>query len=139
MDTVLQVQAEYSAAIQDTRRNTTAKLDLLLAGQAKEAFDTAFASAKTAGVIYKGTPPTARIKVTSDQSSASVPQVVLVNCPLQSQSDPFLAYYAASGKPVPVPTTAVKPPYAQTAKVFKVNGQWVVTQFSTDATKTCTS
>ena len=137
VDIVLQVQTEYATAVRDPAHNSTSKLDVLLAGQAKTAFDGAFASAKTAGVIYKGTQPTARIKVTSNQASGSVPEVVLVDCPLQSDSAPFVAYYAATGKPVPTPSAAVKPPYAQTAKVFKVNGRWVVTQFSTNATETC--
>jgi len=88
-------------------------------------------------VFYKGTPPTARIKILNNQVTASIPHVQLMNCPLASATDPFIAYYTATRKRVPVGAAKVPPPYAQTAKVFKVNGQWVITQFTTDNSKTC--
>ncbi len=126
-----------SAAVRDPAHSSTKDFDLMLGGQAKNAFDSSFAAAKSSGISYKGTPPTARIKVLSNQVTASPPHVQLVNCPLASASDPFVAYYTATGKRVAVGVAKVPPPYAQTAKVFKVNGQWVITQFTTDNSKTC--
>ncbi|CAN5407197.1 hypothetical protein BH10ACT8_BH10ACT8_07670 [soil metagenome] len=137
VDIVLKVQLAYSTAVRDPARSSTKDFDLMLGGQAKNAFDSSFAAAKSSGVFYKGTPPTARIKVLSNQVTASPPHVQLVNCPLASASDPFVAYYTATGKRVAVGVAKVPPPYAQTAKVFKVNGRWVITQFTTDNSKTC--
>jgi hypothetical protein len=137
VDIVLKVQLAYSTAIKDPAHSATKGFDLMLAGQAKDAFDSSFAAAKSSGVFYKGTPPTARIKILNNQVTASIPYVQLMNCPLASATDPFVAYYTATGKRVPVGAAKVPPPYAQTAKVFKVNGQWVITQFTTDNSKTC--
>lgn len=137
VDIVLKVQSAYSTAIKDPAHRSTTGFDPMLAGQAKNAFDASFAAAKSNGVYYKGTPPTARIKIISNQVTSSIPHVELVNCPLDSSTDPLVAYYTATGKRFPVGTPKVPPPYSQTAKVFKVNGQWVLTQFTTDNSKTC--
>lgn len=137
VDIMLKVQSAYSTAIKDPARSSTTGFDAMLAGQAKNAFDSSFAAAKSSGVFYKGTPPTARIKIISNQVTSSIPHVELVNCPLDSSTDPLVAYYTATGKRFPVGTPKVPPPYSQTAKVFKVNGRWVLTQFTTDNSKTC--
>jgi len=59
------------------------------------------------------------------------------DCALASTSDPFVEYNVDTGKVVPQPTPNVPPPYAQTAKLFKINGAWQMTSYTTDATKTC--
>lgn len=137
VDMLLRLEAAYASAVRDPAHSSTKAFDLMLAGQAKDAFDASFTAAKSSGVFYKGTPPAARIKILANQVTASIPHVELVNCPLASATDPFIAYYTATGKRVPVGAPKVPTPYAQTAKVFKVNGQWVITQFTTDNSKTC--
>ncbi len=47
VDTVLKVELAYLTAIKDPAHSSTKSFDLMLAGQAKDAFDSSFASAKT--------------------------------------------------------------------------------------------
>lgn len=136
VDTVTKLLSAYASAVKSSRA-TSVGFDRYVAGQAKMAFDGALASARKAGVIYRGTPPTPRIVVTTDKSSASLPEVIAVNCPLAGP-DPLTAYHVSTGKPVATPPAKVAPPYAQTAKVFLLKGKWITTSFTTDATKTCT-
>jgi hypothetical protein len=134
---LIRTLSAYSAAVRAPSRASTASFDKYLSGPAMVAFDSAFAAAKKAGVAYRGTPPAARIKVVSNKSSSRLlPEVVLINCPAISPS-PFTAYYTRTGKAVPTARPKILPPYAQTAKVFRLNGRWIVTSFSTNAAKTC--
>lgn len=139
VDALRQVQADYAQAVMHPEDASTVALYSRLAGQAKQAFSQSFEAAKQARVEYRGTPPTARIRVIADRTTAKVPRVDLINCPLQSTTDPFRAYTAATGKVLPSPASAVPPPYAQRAALFMINKRWVVTQYSTDATKTCSA
>lgn len=138
IDVVLRVQSAYTTAVRHPATANASAFDKFLAGQAKIAFDGSLKSAKSAGVEYRGTAPTPRIKVITTAKAGSLPEVVVQNCPLASSSDPFVAYYVKTGKAVPVSKPKVPQPYAQTAKVFKINGSWVITSYTTDNTKTCT-
>ena len=137
VDVVVRVQSAYVAAVRHPSSSSSSTFDRYLAGQAKIAFDSSLKSAKSAGVEYRGTPPAPRMRVVSSTKAGSLPEIVVENCPLNSTTDPFVAYYTKTGKVAPVSKPKVPQPYAQTAKVFEINGSWVITSFTTDDTKTC--
>lgn len=137
-DALLKMFAEYDAAIMSPTTSSASSFDTNMAGSAKQSFDDAFAQGgKT--VAWRGTPDAARLTVVS-VTDDGLPEVVLVNCPLRSKSDPFRAYDTTTGKDLPPPAASQVPrPWPQTAKLFQPNGTgpWILTYFSTDMTKTC--
>jgi len=138
VDAYLKLIAASDAAYRDPAHVTAAALDKYLAGQAQLAFDESLAAMKAQGIAYRGADETNRVTVVSADLTGSVPEVVLHDCALPSATDPFVGYYETTGKPVPTSAPTVPPPYAKTAKVFRpVGTAWVITMFTTDATKTC--
>jgi hypothetical protein len=126
-----------NAAFEDPAHVSSATFDKYLGGQAKITFDQELAQEKKAGRAYRGTPAERRVRVIANKVNASLPEVILRDCALASTSDPFVEYNVDTGKVIPQPTPNVPPPYAQTAKLFKINGTWQMTSYTTDATKTC--
>lgn len=126
------------AAFKNPAHVSAATLDRYLGGQAKLSFDQSLASARKQGIAYRGTAATPRVTVVSAKLDSVLPEVVLRDCGLAASSDSYVAYYTATGKPVPTSKPKVPPPYANTIKVFQPNHKsWVITSFVTDASKTC--
>jgi hypothetical protein len=62
----------------------------------------------------------------------------LSSCPLGSRTDPYVEYYVATGKPVPVRKHNPPTPYRAALFMTKVSGQWQLSDLVQDASKTCT-
>lgn len=138
VDTYLKLHAASTAAFRAPAHASSVPLDKYLAGQARLVFDQALAASKSRGIAYKGTADTPRVTVVSASLTASLPEVVLHDCAVASATDPLVGYYVATGKPVASPSPKVAPPYAKTIKVFQPNRKsWIITSFTTDASKTC--
>lgn len=129
------LQAGYAAFRDPTHANTTT-IDKYADGDIRYVYRQTLEQARKAGIAYRGTPATPRVTVVS-VAAGSLPKVVLRDCALSSTSDPWIAYSVESGKPVPTPTPAVAPPYANTISVFKTQGSWRVFTVKTDGTRTC--
>ena len=70
-------------------------------------------------------------------TGAALPWVVLRDCATSAPVNPEVEYYVKSGKPVPQKPHEPPGPYAHTIKIFLINGQWTITQFTVDSTRTC--
>jgi hypothetical protein len=126
-------------AFEDPQHVPSTTFDQFAVGSAKTLYDAALFNMKKAGEYYKGTPAQQRIRVASADLKSEPATVVLTSCPLASATDPFKAYYVATGKPVPAgPTPKVAPPYGKTIKVVRLSGSWMVENLTTDSTRTCT-
>jgi hypothetical protein len=125
-----------NAADIDPAHAELAKMNSLLTGKALTLFDGVLASLKKNGIAYRGTPPNPHVKVGSILSPTFM---YLASCPKPLPSDePFVQYYVATGKIVPVTKPAVAPPYKVTVPMKKVNGSWKVADVLVDTSKTCT-
>lgn len=121
----------------DPAKASTGAFDKYLVGVARAKFDSALKA--DPGVAYRGTPPTRRVSVVSSKLKGSLPKVVLSDCPMFSTSDPWTAYNIKTGKAVPRKPVKVAPPYMSTVTMFQPNRkQWIIANFVTDFTKTCT-
>jgi hypothetical protein len=112
-----------------------AKLDQYLTGDAKALFDSAFANMKKAGLAYRGTPDTPRVRVLAVISPT---QVALSDCPMPSPTDPYTQYNVRTGRPVPVTTPTPPPPYRLLLNMTLVDGQWKLAGLDPDRSRTCT-
>jgi hypothetical protein len=83
-------------------------------------------------IVWRGTPSTPRAKVAKLEFDGSVATVQ--DCPSQGTLRP---YYVETGKPVPVQSNTVPPPYGVTARVTRTSTSWLVTNVTTDTSKTC--
>lgn len=126
-----------NAAFKDPRHADTAKIDKYADGEIRLVYKQSLQQAVQQGIAYRGTPAMPRVTVVSAAVDASLPKVVLRDCALSSQSDPWTAYSIATGKAVPPAVGKVSPPYANTITVFKANGSWRVFTVKTDGTRTC--
>ena len=85
-------------------------------------------------MAYRGTPEDPRVRVGTIFSPTFM---FLTSCPLPRVTDPFVQYYVATGKAVPVPKPAVQPPYKRTLSMQKLGGAWKVADLIVDSSKTC--
>lgn len=120
----------------DPAKASTAPFDKYLVGVAKVKVDSALKAEP--GIAYRGTPPTERVSVVSSKLTGSLPKVVLSDCPAFSTSDPWRAYDIKTGKAVRLKPVKVPAPYTTTVTMFQPNRKhWVVANFVTDFTRTC--
>jgi hypothetical protein len=113
-----------------------AKLDRYLTGDAKTLFDDAYLGMKQAGLAYRGTPDTPRIRVLAVESPTAI---LLGDCPLSSTTDPYVQYNVKTGRPVPPATTPnPPPPYLVVLNMTLMNGQWKLARLVPDRSRTCT-
>lgn len=87
-----------------------------------------------ATVIWRGSAPQSRVRLVSVQAAGAV--VNLRDCTKPGTLRP---YYVATGKPVPLQSNPVPPPYLTTAQVVRLHGRWLVARVSTDRTATCSA
>jgi hypothetical protein len=109
-----------------------------LAGQAKQLFISSLAEEKAAGKAYRGAAPIRRVRVVQNHIAESLKWAVLRDCAMKNPADPEVEYYVATGKPVPQKKHDPPAPYADMIKIFLISGQWTITQFTEDSTRTCT-
>jgi hypothetical protein len=122
------------AADRDPAHADLAAINRYLTGRALTLIDGEYTAMAKAGQAYRGTPATPRIKVQTVLSSTAV---MLTTCPQFNRSDPYVEYYVATGKPVPVPTRNPPPPYLLTVFMKKVGTQWKVYDLLQNAGQTC--
>jgi hypothetical protein len=137
VDAFLALIRGSDAAFMDPAHIPSSAFDSYAIGDARTLFDAALYDEKNAGRYYRGTPDIQRVRVVSINLKMIPKTVVLRSCPLRSPQSPSIEYNA-NGKPVPQPTRKVRPPYAKIATVEEFNGNWMVSNFKTDASKTCT-
>ena len=137
VDAYLTFMGRVDHAYRDPAHVSASTFTNYLAGQAKQLFDTNFAQEEAQGKAYRGTEPVRRVRVTENHMGASLQWAQLRDCGADSASDPYTEYYVATGKPVPQKPQNPPGPYADTIKIFLINGQWTITQFTVDSTRTC--
>jgi hypothetical protein len=137
VDAYLTFTAMVDKAFRDPAHVSPATFDKYLGGQAKELFVSSLAQEKKDGKAYRGAAPTRRVRVVQNHMAASLKWAVLRDCAIDSPANPEVEYYVKSGKPVPQKPHNPPGPYADTIKIFLINGQWTITSFSVDSTRTC--
>lgn len=128
------IQATVEAD-RDPAHADLAKIDAYLTGKARNLVDAQYGAMKRTGQAYRGSPADPRLKV---QSIISPVSIVLSSCPLGSRTDPYVEYYVATGKPVPVRKHNPPTPYRAALFMTQVSGQWKLSDLVQDASKTCT-
>jgi hypothetical protein len=136
VDAYLEFQALHSKALGDPAHIAASTFDRYLGGQLKQQVDSAFAAEKTHGKAYHGK-TIRRVRVTQNHMNASLKWAMLRDCAAVDPSDPLVEYYVATGKPVPQKPHNPPGPYADTIKIFLINGHWTITSFTVDTTRTC--
>ena len=99
-------------------------------------YDGVYASMKSSGLAYRGTPDAPRLKVGQILSPTFM---FLTSCPAPSASDPFIQYQVSTGKPVVVKKPPVAPPWKRTISMQKVGANWKVSDILVDTSKTCSA
>jgi hypothetical protein len=125
-----------TAADQDPAHADLAELDRYVTGKARTLFDGVYASMKSAGLAYRGTPDVPRLRVGSILSPSFL---FLTNCPAASMRDPFVQYNVSTGEQVASRKPAVPPPWKRTISMKKVGGGWKVSDILVDSSKTCSA
>jgi hypothetical protein len=125
-----------TAADKDPANADVARLDQYLTGKAKTLYDGVYASMKSSGLAYRGTPDVPRLKVGQILSPTFM---FLTSCPAPSASDPFIQYKVSTGKPVVVKKPPVAPPWKRTISMQKVGASWKVSDILVDTSKTCSA
>lgn len=124
------------AAERSPAKNHTTDLRALAVDPALGTFQGLLTQLQVAGIANRGTPPTSRTRVLRTELAAKpYPKVTVVDCPTVSPT--WVAYDVKTGKPVKVTPNPVKPPYAITAEVIKLKGNWVVYRTTADRKHTC--
>jgi hypothetical protein len=136
VDAYLEFQALHSKALEDPAHTSASTFDKYLGGQLKQQIDTAFAAEKRQGRAYRGK-AIRRVRVVQNHMNASLKWAVLRDCAAVDPGNPLVEYYVATGKPVPQKPHNPPGPYADTIKIFLINGQWTITSFTVDSTRTC--
>ena len=137
VDAYLTFMGRVDHAYRDPAHVSASTFTNYLAGQARQSFETNFAQEKAQGKAVRGTAPVRRVRVTENHMGGSMQWAELRDCAADSASDPYTEYYVATGKPVPQKPQNPPGPYADTIKIFLINGQWTITQFTVDSTRTC--
>jgi hypothetical protein len=125
-----------TAADKDPANADVAQIDQYLTGRAKTLYDGVYASMKSSGLAYRGTPDAPRLKVGQILSPTFM---FLTSCPAPSASDPFIQYKVSTGKPVVVKVPPVAPPWKRTISMQKVGASWKVSDILVDTSKTCSA
>lgn len=88
------------------------------------------------GVAWRGTPPTPRVTVVSeDLHAAPYPTVVLADCPTAPST--WTLYYVKSGQAIPARPAGAPLPHRIMVKVIYHQGHWGVMNTMPDTTRTC--
>jgi hypothetical protein len=123
-----------TSADRDPAHVDIAELDQYLTGKAKSLYDGVYASMKSAGLAYRGTPDAPRLTVGSVLSPRFV---FLTSCPAASATNPFVQYKVSTGKPIVTKKPRVPPPWKRTISMRKVGSSWKVSDILVDTSKTC--
>ena len=114
-----------------------AKLGEYLTGQALATTVNGYISMKRAGLAYRGTAPTPRLRVAAVGSGSSV--VLLANCPKIVTRDPLEQYNVKTGVALPTKKLNPPPPYLQALTMRLDGGRWKLSNIAIDSSKTCTA
>ncbi len=137
VDAYLAFSALVDKAFRNPAHVPASTFEKYLAGQAKQLFVSSLAEEKAEGKAYRGDAPIRRVRVVQNHMAESLRWAVLRDCAMENPADPEVEYYVATGKPVPQEKHDPPAPYADTIKIFLINGQWTITQFTVDSTRTC--
>lgn len=83
------------------------------------------------GLAYRGALPANHVKIVTADSAS----VVISNCQIQSESDPYVEYVVATGKSVP--PSGGRGPYLKVVTILHAAGGWRVNSIVTDASTVC--
>jgi hypothetical protein len=136
VDAYLAIGELVDKAFADPAHIGSSTFDNHLAGQAKLLFDSSLAQEKREGKAVRGQ-TVRRVRVVQNHMAGSLKWAMLRDCATDDPRDPSVEYYVKTGKPVPQPPHNPPGPYADTIKIFLVNGQWTMTSFTVDSTRTC--
>lgn len=139
VDAYLKFTRLVDKAFRDPAHVSSSTFDKFLAGQAKLLFDSALADEKKQNKAYRSSPDVNHVRVVKNHmTGTALPWVVLRNCATPAPTNPEVEYYVNSGKPVPQKPHEPAGPYAHTIKIFLIRGQWTITSFTSDYSRTCT-
>lgn len=136
VDAYLSLIAGYHRGLADPTHPPTKLIYKYSTGEGYNVIAGSIADEKAHGRAWRGTPDQSRVRVVTNKVNAVAPEVVLSDCPLPSKS--WEEYDVKLGKAVPQPKQTPPPPYEATVLMFQLNGDWVMTSFKLDGTKTCT-
>ena len=128
------LNAAYS---RDPAHADLSKLSDYLTGQALTTIVYDLTSMKQAGLAYRGTGPTPRLRVAAIDSGSTV--VLLANCPMVATTDPLEEYNVKTGAALPTKKLNPPPPYLQALTMRPDGGRWKLSNIAIDSSKTCTA
>lgn len=99
--------------------------------EAAPIFEDSLISMAALGLAYRGTPDDPRVKVGEIRSPQ---EVVLISCPKDSPTDPYVQYTKANGQPVP-PSSS--PAYQKTITMIESGGTWKISDIYSDKSVVC--
>lgn len=134
VDAYIALANAYNNASVDPTHADLAEINKYLGGKALMIFDNSIKTMRSAGKAYRGTPGDPRVKVQTIFSGTSV---FLASCPAYNNKDPFVEYYVATGKPVPVAKRNPPPPYLLTLPMQLVGSKWKLVDLLQNVSKTC--
>ncbi|HZC53153.1 MAG TPA: hypothetical protein VE441_11730 [Mycobacterium sp.] len=138
VDAYLAFMAATDKAFRDPTHVRSSTFDKYVAGQAKLLFDSSLAQERRQGKAQRGAAPIRHVRVVKNRvADKTLPWVVLRDCATTDPKNPYVEYYVETGKPVPQKSHNPPGPYADTIKIFLINGQWTITSFTVDTTWTC--
>jgi hypothetical protein len=123
-------------AFRDPAHVPASTFNKYLGGQARLLFDQSLAQEKKQGKAVRGN-TIRRVRVVQNHMDKALKWVMLRDCATDDPKDPAVEYYVRTGKHVPQKPHNPPGPYADTIKIFLINGQWTITSFTVDSTRTC--
>jgi hypothetical protein len=136
VDAYLTFMQRVDYAYRDPAHVPASTFSTYLAGEAKLLFEQNLAQEKAQGKAERGK-TIRRVRVVQNHMAGSLKWAMLRDCATDDPRDPAVEYYVKTGNPVPQPPHNPPGPYADTIKIFLVNGQWTITSFTVDSTRTC--
>ena len=135
VDSYIALYTLIGADDRDPAHADLGKLREYLMGQALATIVNGYISMKQAGVAYRGTAPTPRLRVAAVGSGSTV--VLLANCPKIVTIDPLEQYNVKTGVALPTKKLNPRPPYLQALTMRLDGGRWKLSNIAIDSSKTC--
>jgi hypothetical protein len=134
VDSYIALYTLIGADDRDPAHADLGKLNKYLTGQALATVVNGYINMKQAGLAYRGTAPTPRLRVAAVGSGSTV---VLANCPKIVTIDPLQQYNVKTGVALPPKTLNPPPPYLQALTMRLDGGRWKLSKIAVDSSKTC--
>jgi hypothetical protein len=135
VDSYIALYTLIGADDRDPAHANLGKLNEYLTGQALATIVNGYINMKQAGLAYRGTAPTPRLRVAAVGSGSTV--VLLANCPKIVTTDPLQQYNVNTGVALLPKTLNPPPPYLQALTMRLDGSRWKLSNIAVDSSKTC--